>query len=191
MNWLLYLPSGAVGSCILVSLLGGRCLPIVLEVIEDRRFVFLCLFLSSQIVKEANVALSRNRRCCMLKRLEVDPTEERMGLQVGEVEVRTGWAGTESHPWVLLEELVDYADSFRLKVVRESQVALSNLREDFVLNDAMEGCLSDAHLVNHAAEGPQVHPWRRDALFDHLRGDVEGSAHECIRLAACVPLLVR
>jgi len=143
-----------------------RCYDIGL--LEEHPFGALPLSSSPQLLEVARVALSGDWRGSLIKRIEVDPSEERMGLERSEIEIRAVLSTTETVSRVQLQELVYDVDSVRLKVVWDDELALLDLRKDLVVDLAMERCLAHSHLVDHAAEGPQVHARTRDILVEHL-----------------------
>ena len=70
---------------------------------------------------------------------------------------------------IKLQKFVDYVDHLRLKLIWDHQLSVFNLVEDLVVYSAMEGCLPDAHLIDDATEGPEIHTGRRYVLIKHLR----------------------
>ena len=52
--------------------------------------------------------------------------------------------------WVELEKLVDDIDHFWLQLVGDDKFTLLDLVENLKIDRAVEGCLPNSHLIDHA-----------------------------------------
>lgn len=74
------------------------------------------------------------------------------------LDVIRGPRGPTSQPflWQKLEQLVNQVPRFRGHVLRESHFTLENQLEGLVISISLEGYLSCYHLIDDAAQGPDV-----------------------------------
>jgi len=78
----------------------------------------------------------------------------------GVVIIRANRPDAESITRVKLEKFVNDIDGIRLKLVRDYQLTLINLVEDLIVDLTSKGSMANSHLVDHAAESPEVHARR-------------------------------
>ena len=88
--------------------------------------------------------------------------------------------GPASQPffWLKLEEKINQVDCFRAHFFGESHFTLENQLEGLVICISFEGYLSCYHLVDDAAQGPDVAWGARDVIIEHLRAHIEWSPYE-------------
>ena len=83
-----------------------------------------------------------------------------MSLERIEVKVRASFACAKSITRVQLQQFINDVDNLWLELVRDDELALIDLVEHLVVDLSVERGLTHSHLVDHDAQGPQVHAWR-------------------------------
>lgn len=126
-------------------------------------------------------------RRAFVERFEVDALEERVALEFVDVVGRAVDACAESVLGIEEEELADEVDGrVVLEVFGNLVLEVEDLVEDLVLDDAFERRRPRDHLVQDAAERPEVRAVAGQVLVQHFGRHVQRSADERVLFALVV-----